>query len=52
LARARSWRFGDVYDAVHFTDEGSKQVAEIVAGALKEQIGLKRKAPGGGARTP
>jgi lysophospholipase L1-like esterase len=52
LARARSWRFGDVYDAVHFTDEGSKQVAEIVAAALKEQIGLKRKAPEGGARTP
>jgi lysophospholipase L1-like esterase len=51
LARARSWRFGDVYDAVHFTDEGSKQVAEIVAAALKEQIGLK-KSPGGGARTP
>jgi hypothetical protein len=27
-------------------------VAEIVAAALKEQIGLKRKAPGGAARTP
>ena len=52
LARARTWRFGDVYDAVHFTDEGSKQVAEIVAAALKEQIGLKRKAPGGAAKTP
>ena len=52
LARARAWRFGDVYDTVHFTDEGSKQVAEIVAAALKEQIGLKRKAPGGAARTP
>jgi lysophospholipase L1-like esterase len=52
LARARAWRFGDVYDAVHFTDEGSKQVAEIIATALKEQIGLKRKASGAAARTP
>ena len=50
LARAREWRFGDVYDAVHFTDEGSKQVAEIVAEALKEQIEKKRKV--GSARTP
>jgi hypothetical protein len=49
LARARDWRFGDVYDAVHFTDEGSKKVAEIVAAALERQI-EKRKADS--ARTP
>jgi lysophospholipase L1-like esterase len=52
LARARTWKFGDVYDAVHFTDQGSKLVADIVATALGEQIGLQRKTPGGGARTP
>ena len=50
LARARDWRFGDVYDAVHFTDEGSKKVAEVVATALEEQIERKRKV--GSARTP
>ena len=50
LARARTWRYGDVYDGVHFTDEGSKRVAEIVAVALKEQIDMKRKV--GSARTP
>jgi len=37
---------------VLFTDEGSKQAAGIVAAALAEQIELKRKAPGGAARTP
>jgi hypothetical protein len=52
LARARAWRFGDVYDSVHFTDSGSKEVADIVAAALEQQIGLKRKASGGAARTP
>jgi lysophospholipase L1-like esterase len=50
LARARNWRFGDVYDAVHFTDEGSKKVAEIVATALEELFEKKRKV--GSARTP
>src|SRR6185503_5731311 len=35
LARARDWRFGDVYDSVHFTDSGSKEVADIVAAALE-----------------
>ena len=50
LARVRTWRYGDVYDGVHFTDEGSKQVAEIVATALKEQIERKKKV--GSARTP
>ena len=50
LARARTWRYGDVYDAVHFTDEGSKRVAEIVAAALKEQIDMRGKV--GSARTP
>ena len=50
LARARTWRYGDVYDGVHFTDEGSKRVAEIVAAALKEQIDMRGKV--GSARTP
>ena len=50
LARARTWRFGDVYDGMHFTDAGSKQVAEIVAAALEEQIARQRKV--GAARTP
>jgi lysophospholipase L1-like esterase len=52
LARARAWRSGDVYDSVHFTDAGSKVVAEIVAAALTEQIVSKRKPPGSSARTP
>ena len=50
LARARTWRFGDVYDGMHFTDAGSMQVAEIVAAALEEQIARRRKV--GAARTP
>jgi lysophospholipase L1-like esterase len=52
LARARAWRFGDVYDGVHFTDQGSKQVAEIVAAALAEQVGLRKKSSGAATRTP
>ena len=50
LARARTWRYGDVYDGVHFHREGSKRVAEIVAAALKEQIDMRGKV--GSARTP
>ncbi len=44
LAGARNWAFGDVYDAVHFTDRGSQQVAEIIAAALKDQVAAKAKA--------
>jgi lysophospholipase L1-like esterase len=44
LARARNWAFGDVYDAVHFTDRGSQQVAEIIAAALKDQVAARAKA--------
>jgi len=54
LAAARSWAFGDVYDALHFTDRGSERVAEIVAAALKEPVaeraGAKRAAGAGGRR--
>jgi len=42
LARSRDWSFGDVYDAVHFTDEGSRKVAEVIAAKLGEEI-AKRK---------
>lgn len=44
LAGARNWAFGDVYDAVHFTDRGSQQVAEIIAAALKDQVAARAKA--------
>jgi lysophospholipase L1-like esterase len=44
LARARDWAFGDVYDAVHFTDHGSRQVADIVAAALKDHVAARAKA--------
>lgn len=44
LARARDWAFGDVYDAVHFTDRGSQQVAEIIAAALQDQVATRAKA--------
>jgi lysophospholipase L1-like esterase len=44
LAAARTWAFGDVYDAVHFTDSGSQHVADIIAAALKDRVaaGAKR----------
>jgi lysophospholipase L1-like esterase len=44
LAAARPWAFGDVYDAVHFTDSGSQHVADIIAAALKDRVaaGAKR----------
>ena len=44
LAGARDWVFGDVYDAVHFTDRGSQQVAEIIAAALQDQVAARAKA--------
>lgn len=44
LATARQWVFGDVYDGLHFTDQGSRLVADIVATALKDEIVRKRNA--------
>ena len=38
LADAHDWSYGDVYDAIHFTDQGSKQVAEVIAGKLSGEI--------------
>jgi lysophospholipase L1-like esterase len=52
LARARAWTFGDVYDDVHFTDRGSRLVAETVAAALKDEIAARRRGTGGPGRTP
>ena len=34
LAAARDWSDEDVYDGLHFTDAGSRRVAEVVAEAL------------------
>jgi lysophospholipase L1-like esterase len=45
LASAREWQAGDdIYDAIHFTDAGSRRVAEIVAAHLLRA--LKTKAAG------
>jgi hypothetical protein len=41
LAAARPWAFGDVYDAVHFTDRGSALVADIVAAVLKDRVAAR-----------
>jgi lysophospholipase L1-like esterase len=38
LARAEDWRFGDVYDGIHFTDQGSIKAAQVIASALKREI--------------
>lgn len=43
LARARRWQFGDVYDAIHFTDSGSRKVAEIIANGLMKHLAQKDK---------
>lgn len=47
LARAADWKFGDVYDSIHFTDQGSKKVADIVAAAFRVELssGLSVKLP-------
>jgi lysophospholipase L1-like esterase len=50
LARARNWVPGDVYDGMHFTDQGSKLVADIVATALREQVALRRRSADRGER--
>ncbi len=52
LAAARPWSFGDVYDAVHFTDHGSQQVAEIIAAALKDHVAAKAKASANPGKQP
>ena len=48
LATAHPWVFGDVYDAIHFTDRGSQRVAEIVAGVLKDHVAERAKEGAGG----
>jgi lysophospholipase L1-like esterase len=47
LARAADWKFGDVYDSIHFTDQGSKKIADIVAAAFHTELnsGLSAKPP-------
>lgn len=47
LARAADWKFGDVYDSLHFTDQGSRKVAAIVAAAFREELasGWSQKPP-------
>ncbi len=47
LARAADWKFGDVYDSLHFTDQGSEKVADIVATAFRAELAstVSQKAP-------
>ena len=47
LAAAHPWAFGDVYDAIHFTDRGSQRVADIVATALQDHVAERAKASAG-----
>jgi lysophospholipase L1-like esterase len=47
LAAAHPWAFGDVYDAIHFTDRGSQRVADIVAAALQDHVAARAKAAAG-----
>ncbi len=44
LARAHAWHFGDVYDGIHFTDEGSIKVARVIADALRDGISARLSA--------
>jgi lysophospholipase L1-like esterase len=44
LAATHAWAFGDVYDAIHFTDRGSQRVADIVAAALQDHVAERAKA--------
>lgn len=39
LVRARKWTGADVYDGLHFTETGSRHVAEIVADAIAADLG-------------
>jgi len=47
LARASDWKFGDVYDSIHLTDQGSRKVADVVAAAFRSELssGLSQKPP-------
>jgi lysophospholipase L1-like esterase len=45
LARARDWSFGDVYDSVHFTDEGSRKVADVILEKLGDEIAKRNAIP-------
>jgi lysophospholipase L1-like esterase len=44
LARAEAWRYGDVYDGMHFTDQGSIKVAQVIASALGREISKRPNA--------
>ena len=46
LARAADWKFGDVHDSIHYTDQGSRKVADIVAAAFRAELasGTSQKA--------
>lgn len=41
LAAAHDWRFGDVYDQIHFTDRGSEKVADLIAARLAPMIAAR-----------
>lgn len=45
LARAHEWSFGDVYDAIHFTDQGSRKVADVIAAKLGDDIAQRNATP-------
>lgn len=47
LARDRNWSFGDVYDGIHFTDQGSVNVAELISAKLKVEISRRHVTPPG-----
>lgn len=43
LVRARKWTDADVYDGLHFTETGSRHVAEIVANAIATDLDRSAK---------
>lgn len=45
LAAARDWSDVDVYDGLHFTDPGSRNVAEVVAAALAPLLEARSAQP-------
>ena len=51
LARGHDWRFGDVYDEIHFTDLGSEKVAGLISTALRPLIAGRVQDAGRGSTT-
>lgn len=45
LEAAREWRYGEVYDGLHFTDRGSRLAAGIIARRLREILGRDPSKP-------